>query len=70
MKYHTAPNSKTGPKRGLTLMEKFIITLVRLRPRLMEDSCYFFSLSQSQLRRIFTIWVCFLATTLKEVLVF
>ena len=70
MKYQTAFNSKTGPKRGLTLMEELIITLARLRPELMEDSWHIFSLSQSQLGWIFTTWVCFLATMLKEVLVF
>ena len=31
MKYQTAPNSKPGPKRGLTLKEDLNITLVRLR---------------------------------------
>ena len=35
MKYQTAPNSKPGPKRGLTLKEELIITLVRLRLGLM-----------------------------------
>lgn len=29
MKYQTAPNSKTAPKRGLMLMEEFTITLRR-----------------------------------------
>ncbi|XP_068754595.1 uncharacterized protein [Montipora capricornis] len=70
MKYQTAPNSKPGPKRGLTLKEELIITLVRLRLGLMgRQLADIFSVSQSQLSRIFTTWVCFLATVLKEVLV-
>ena len=31
MKYQTAVDSKPGPKRGLTLKEELIVTLVRLR---------------------------------------
>ena len=70
MKYQMAPNSKPGPKRGLTLKEELIITLVRLRLGLMgRQLADIFSVSQSQLSRIFTTWVCFLATVLKEVLV-
>ena len=70
MKYQAAPNSKPGPKRGLTLKEELIITLVRLRLGLMgRQLADIFSVSQSQLSRIFTTWVCFLATVLKEVLV-
>ena len=57
MKYQTAPNSKTAPKRGLTLMEEFTITLRR-------HLHIFFSFS------VTARWVCFLATILKEVLVF
>ncbi|PFX23183.1 hypothetical protein AWC38_SpisGene12253 [Stylophora pistillata] len=70
MKYQTAVDSKPGPKRGLTLKEELIVTLVRLRLGLMgRQLADIFSVSQSQLSRIFTTWVCFLATVLKEVLV-
>ena len=70
MKYQTAVDSKPGPKRGLTLKEELIVTLVRLRLGLMgRQLADIFSVSQSQLCRIFTTWVCFLATVLKEVLV-
>lgn len=70
MKYQTVLNSKPGPKRGLTLKEELIITLVRLRLGLMgRQLADIFSVSQSQLSRIFTTWACFLATVLKKVLV-
>ena len=70
MKYQTAVDSKPGPKRGLTLNEELIVTLVRLRLGLMgRQLADIFSVLQSQLSRIFTTWVCFLATVLKEVLV-
>ena len=70
MKYQTAANSKPGPKRGLSLQEELIITLARLRLVLMGRQLGdIFSVSQPQLSRIFTTWVCFLATELKEALV-
>ena len=55
MKYQTAPNSKPGPKRGLTLKEELIITLVRLRLGLMgRQLADIFSVSQSQISSILT----------------
>ena len=70
MKYQTVPNGKPGPKRGLTLKEELIMTLSRLRLGLLgRRLADIFSVSQSQLSRIFTTWVCFLATVLKEVIV-
>ena len=70
MKYHTSPGNKPGPKRILTIKEEFVITLVRLRLGLMgRHLAHVFSVSQSQLSRIFTTWVCFLASIFKNTLV-
>ncbi|CAH3116363.1 unnamed protein product [Porites lobata] len=70
MKYQTTSNSKPGPKRSLTLTEELVLTLVRLRLGLMgRQLADTFSVSQSQLSRVFTTWVCFLASIFQEVLV-
>lgn len=70
MKYQTSPNCKTGPKRSLNVTEEFVICLLRLRLGLMGGHLAdVFSISQAQLNRIFTTWVCFLASIFKDTLV-
>lgn len=70
IKYQTSPVTKPGPKRSLSVLEEFVICLVRLRLGLMRRQLSdIFSVSQAQISRIFTTWVCFLATLFKETLV-
>ena len=69
MKYQTSPINKNGPKRKLSVTEKFVICLVKLRPGLMGRHLVdIFSVSQAQVSRIFTTWVCFLASLFKDTL--
>ena len=64
MKYQTSPGNKPRPNITLTIKEEFVITLVRLRLGLMgRHQVHVLSVSQSQLSRIFTTWVCFLVYT-------
>ena len=52
MQYQTAPNSKPGHKRGLTLMQKLITTLIRPRIALMgRQLTDTFSVSQKGYRQ-------------------
>ena len=70
MKYQTSPVTKPGPKRSLSVVEEFVICLVRLRLGLMGRQLGdIFSVSQAQVSRIFTTWVCFLASLFKDTLV-
>lgn len=70
MKYQTSSIAKPGPKRSLTVTEELVLCLVRLRLGLMgRHLADVFSVSQAQVSRIFTTWVCFLATVFKETLV-
>ena len=63
MKYQTSPVTKRGPKRSLSVLEELLICLVRLRLGLMgRQLADIFSVSQAQVSRIFTTWVCFPAT--------
>ena len=70
LKYQTSPITKPGPERSLSVLEEFLICLVRLRLGLTgRQLADIFSVSQAQISRIFTTWVCFLATLFKETLV-
>lgn len=66
----TSPVTKPGPKRSLSVLEELLICLVRLRLGLMgRQLADTFSVSQAQVSRTFTTWVCFLATLFKDTLV-
>lgn len=70
LKYQTSPVTKPGPKRSLSVLEELLICLVRLRLGLMgRQLADIFSVSQAQVSRIFTTWVCFPATLFKDTLV-
>ena len=70
MKFQDLPIDKSGPKTTLHTTEEFVLCLVRLRLGLMgRRLADIFSVSNSQISRIFTTWVCFLALVFKEMLV-
>ena len=70
LKYQSTENSKPGPKRNLTVTEEIVMSLVRPRLGLMgRHLANLFSVSQSQVSRIFTTWICFLSSAFKETLV-
>ena len=69
--YEQNGRKKPGPKRSLTLMPVFILTLVRLRLGLTGKRLGdIFCISESQVSRIVTTLVCFLASSFRETLVF
>ena len=68
--YEKTDKKKPGPKRTLSLMQEFILTLVKLRLGLTGKQLGdIFSISETQASRIVTTWVCFLSSSLKETLV-
>jgi DNA-binding CsgD family transcriptional regulator len=68
--YELNGRKKPGPKRTLFLMQEFILTLVRLRLGLTEKQLgNIFCISESQVDRIVTKWVCFHASSFRETLV-
>ena len=69
LKYQTSPITKPGPKRTLSVLEEFLICLVRLRLGLTgRQLADIFPVSQAQISRIFATWDCFPATLFKETL--
>ncbi len=70
MSYELNGRKKPGPKRTLSLMQEFILTLVRLRLGLTGKQLGdIFCISESQVSCIVTTWVCFLASSFRETLV-
>ena len=60
---------KSGKKRSLTTFQEFILTLVRLRLGLLvRHLSDIFAISKSSVSKVFTTWICFLAITLKDIL--
>ena len=72
MKYQTSPATEPGPKKSISVdvLEELLICLVRLRLGLMgRQLAVIFAVSQVQVSRIFTTWVCFHVTLFKDTLV-
>ncbi|XP_028516757.1 uncharacterized protein LOC114575646 [Exaiptasia diaphana] len=70
MYYENTEKKKPGPKRTLSLLQEFILTLVRLRLGLtVKHLSNIFSISESQASRIYATWVCFLSASFKDTLV-
>ena len=60
---------KPGKQRLLTIMEEFIITLVRLRLGLLSRHLTdIFGVSEGTLSKVFTTWICFLSKVFRDIL--
>lgn len=60
---------KPGKQRLLTIMEEFILTLVRLRLGLLSRHLSdIFGVSEGSVSKVFTTWVCFLSTVFRDIL--
>ena len=60
---------KPGKQRLLTIMEEFILTLVRLRLELLSRHLSdIFGVSEGTVSKVFTTWVCFLSTVFRDIL--
>lgn len=60
---------KPGKQRLLTIMEEFILTLVRLRLGLLSRHLLdIFGISEGTVSKVFTTWVCFLSTVFCDIL--
>ena len=60
---------KPGKQRLLTIMEEFILTLVRLRLGLLSRHLSdIFGVSEGTVSKVFTTWVCFLSTVFRDIL--
>ena len=63
------PVKKSGKRRSLTILQEFILTLLRLRLGLLvQHLSDTFSISKSSVCKVFTTWISFLAITLRDVL--
>ena len=59
--YHKQSSSKPGRKHSLSTLEEFLLVLLRLKVGLfVSDLADRFGISQSQVSKIFTTWICFL----------
>ena len=60
---------KPGKQRLLTIMEEFILTLVRLRLGLLSRHLTdIFGVSEGSVSKVFTTWICFLSTVFRDIL--
>ena len=60
---------KPGKQRLLTIMEEFIIALVRLRLGLLSRHLTdIFGVSEGTLSKVFTTWICFLSKVFRDIL--
>ena len=60
---------KPGKQRLLTIMEEFILTLVRLRLGLLSRHLSdIFGVSEGSVSKVFTTWVCFLSRVFRDIL--
>ena len=68
--YEKTDKKGPGPRRTLSLMQEFILIFVKLQLGLTGKQLGdIFSISETQVSRIVTTWVCFLPSSLKETLV-
>ena len=64
----TEKSKKIGRQRSLSPLEKFFLTMVRLRLGLLEqDIAYRFGISQSTVSQIFTTWINFMYLQSKRI---
>ncbi|KXJ19392.1 Transient receptor potential cation channel subfamily M member 6 [Exaiptasia diaphana] len=69
MFYEKTDKKKPGPRRTLSLLLEFVMTLVRLRLGLTQKHLSdIFAISESQVCRITLTWICFLSSSLRETL--
>ena len=68
--YQKDPNKKKpGKQRQLSVMEEFILTLVRLRLGLLSRHLTdIFEVSEGTISKVFTTWICFLSSVFRNVL--
>lgn len=60
---------KPGKQRLLSIMEEFILTLVRLRLGLLSRQLTdIFGVSMGSVSKVFTTWICFLSTVFHDIL--
>ena len=60
---------KPGKQRLLTIMDEFILTLVRLRLGLLSRYLTDISgVSEGSVSKVFTTWICFLSTVFRDIL--
>ena len=60
---------KPGKQRLLIIMYEFMLTLMRLRLRLLSRHLtHIFGISEGSVSKVFTTWICFLPTVFRDIL--
>ena len=60
---------KPGKQRLLIIMYEFMLTVMRLRLRLLSRHLtHIFGISEGSVSKVFTTWICFLPTVFRDIL--